>query len=427
MEQMNYTEFLKRKERAHKSAGIECDNLNNLLKPFQSFSVKLALNKGRFALFEDCGLGKTFQQLEWAKKINEHTSKPVLILAPLAVVEQTKLECIKFKIDLPGDIINYEQLENIDCSKYAGVVLDESSILKNFEGAYRNLIIDRFNHTPYKLACTATPSPNDPMELGNHAEFLGVMNRSEMLATYFVHDGGETAKWRLKGHAVEKFWKWVNSWSLMFSKPSDIGFDDDGYILPPLNFIEKQITTPHKGLALFNDVAVSATNFNQELRLTKIERLSEVLTIVNNSKENFIIWVKQNEEADYLRKLIPGAVEVRGDDTPEYKKEKLIGFGKNEFRVLITKTKIGAMGLNYQNCHNQIFASLDFSFEALYQGIRRSYRFGQEHSVNIYLITTDTMQNVIQSIKNKEAQYLEMQTQMIKYTKELYGQYRKAA
>jgi hypothetical protein len=180
-------------------------------------------------------------------------------------------------------------------------------------------------------------------------------------------------------------------------------------------------------MQLFNDVAVSATNFNQELRLTKLERLSEVVTIVNNSKENFIVWIKQNEEADYLKKLIPDAVEVRGDDTPEYKREKLIGFGKNQFRVLITKTKIGAMGLNYQNCHNQIFASLDFSFESLYQGIRRSYRFGQSHTVNIYMITTDTMQNVIQSIKNKEAQYLEMQSQMIKYTKELYGKYRKAA
>jgi hypothetical protein len=430
---VNYEQFLKRKERDHKLSGFEAGNLNDLLKPFQSFSVKLSLEKGRFALFEDCGLGKTFQALEWSKQVNKYTGKPVLNLAPLAVVEQTINEGEKFGIAVSEvgagsiQITNYEQLENIDTSIYAGIVIDESSILKNFEGAYRNLIIDRFRHTPYKLACTATPSPNDPMELGNHAEFLGVMNRSEMLATYFVHDGGETAKWRLKGHAVDKFWKWVNSWSLMFSKPSDIGFDDEGYILPPLNFIEKQIETPHRGMQLFNDVAVSATNFNQELRLTKLERLSEVVSIVNNSKENFIIWIKQNEEADYLKKLIPDAVEVRGDDTPEYKKEKLIGFGKNQFRVLITKTKIGAMGLNYQNCHNQIFASLDFSFESLYQGIRRSYRFGQSHMVNIYMITTDTMQNVIQSIKNKEAQYLEMQSQMIKYTKELYGKYRKAA
>lgn len=441
---MNYLEFLKAKERSVKPVGFDIENLNPLLKPFQSFSVKIALKKGRFALFEDCGLGKTFQQLEWAHRVVERTGKSVLILAPLAVVAQTIEEGDKFGIkvfdyvenmenmSLPGIYItNYEQLENIPfewVQDLAGIVIDESSILKNYEGAYRNLIIDLFRQTPFKLACTATPSPNDPMELGNHSEFLGVMTRSEMLATFFVHDGGETAKWRLKGHATDKFWKWVATWSLAFTKPSDLGFDDDGYILPQLHFIEHQIITPKRNNGLlFNDVAVSATNFHREVRLTKIERLSEVEKIVNGSGESFIVWVEQNEESEQLAKSLHGAVEVKGSDSPEYKKDKLLGFAKDKFRVLVTKPKIASFGLNYQNCHNMVFASPDYSYEKIYQAIRRELRYGQSHAVNVYLITTDTMQNVINSLRIKEQQDIEMKSQLIKFNKELYGQYRNAA
>lgn len=434
-EQISYKEFLRMKERNIRPSGFEVTGLNNQLKDFQKFAVKVALHKGRFALFEDCGLGKTFQSLEWSKHVSNHTGKPVLNLAPLAVVGQTVQEGKKFGIDVfegwdyyaPIQITNYEQLENIDVSNYAGVVIDESSILKNFEGAYRNLIIDKFRHTPYKLACTATPSPNDPMELGNHFEFLGVMSRTEMLATYFVHDGGETSKWRLKGHAFDKFWRDVASFSLMFSKPSDIGFSDDGYILPKLNFIEHLIHTPQREGRLFNDVAISATNFHQEVKLTKLERLSEVVSIVNNSDESFIVWVEQNEEGEYLKKHLKGAIEVKGSDSPEFKRDKLLGFQRNEFRVLITKPKIASFGLNYQNCHNMVFASPDYSYEKLYQAIRRELRYGQNHAVNVYLITTDTMQNVIASLKVKEQQDREMKSQMIKHNKELYGQYRIAA
>lgn len=430
-----YQEFLQQKERAFKPAGFVPGSLNPMLKDFQEFSVKVALHKGRFALFEDCGLGKTFQALEWSKHVSKHTGRPVLNLAPLAVVGQTIEEGKKFGIEvsevgsLEGhiQITNYEQLENIDTLKYSGVVIDESSILKNFEGAYRNLVIDRFRNTPFKLACSATPSPNDPMELGNHFEFLGVMNRSEMLATYFVHDGGETSKWRLKGHATEKFWRDVASWSLMYSRPSDIGFKDDGYILPELRFIEHLIHTPQREGKLFNDVAVSATNFHQEVRLTKVQRLSQVVDIVNNSAESFIVWVEQNEEGDYLKKHLSGATEVKGSDSPEFKKDKLLGFAKNQFRVLITKPKIASFGLNYQNCHNMVFASPDYSYEKMYQAIRRELRYGQTHPVNVFLITTDTMQNVIASLKLKEQQDREMKSQMIKYNRELYGQYRIAA
>jgi DNA modification methylase len=291
--------------------------------------------------------------------------------------------------------------------------LDESSILKNFEGKTKNEVIDKFQNTDYKLACTATPSPNDPMELGNHSEFLNVMSRNEVLAMYFVHDGGETAKWRLKGHCEQLFWDWVSTWAVMLSKPSDIGFNADGYNLPPLHLKEVQIKTLERDNGkLFNDVAISATNFNQELRLTKIDRLDEVVSIVNNSDENFIIWIKQNEEGEYLRKLIPDAIEVKGSDTIDYKEEKLLGFGQNKYRVLITKTKIAQFGLNFQNCRNQIFASIDFSFEGLYQAIRRSYRFGQKNDVHIYLITTDTMTNVLESIYKKQRQFEEMQSAM---------------
>ena len=425
---MNYTDFLKRKKQSKILAGFTPESVNDRLFPFQGKIVKTALEAGRYAIFADCGLGKTFMQLEWAYRVNQETGKPVLILCPLAVAGQTIEEGKRFGIpvfkvsddELPIsciEIANYEQIENIDPSKYAGVVLDESSILKNYEGSYRNLIIEGFAKTPYKLACTATPSPNDPMELGNHSEFLGYMTRTEMLAMFFVHDGGETAKWRLKGHAINKFYDYVASWSVMLNKPSDIGFNDSGYNLPELNYMEKQITTEQRQGSLFNNVAVSATNFNSELRLTMEPRIKMAADIVNNSTESFIVWVKQNEEGEMARKLIPGSIEVKGSDSPEYKEKMLLGFGRGEFRVLITKSKIAQFGLNYQNCHNQVFPSLDFSFEGLYQSIRRSYRFGQKNAVNIWLITTDTMTNVLTSIKRKQAQFDDMKTQMIKLYK----------
>jgi DNA modification methylase len=415
-EQITYKEFLRQKQKSIVHSGFELaeSKLNPLLFPFQKFIVRRALKAGKYAVFADCGLGKTFMQLEWAYQVSIHTGKKVLILAPLAVVEQTIQEASHFNISVANiDVQNYEQLDNIDCSIYAGIVLDESSILKNFEGATKKQIIDSFAKTPYKLACTATPSPNDPMELGNHSEFLDIMSRNEMLAMYFVHDGGETAKWRLKGHAIKMFYQFIGSWAIMLNKPQDIGFEMEGYALPSLNLIEKEIKTPKRENGrIFNDAIISATNFNQELRITKVERLDEVAKIVNESDENFIIWIKQNEEGELLKKLIPGAIEVSGSDSNEWKKDKLIGFANNEFRVLITKTKIASFGMNYQNCRNQVFASLDFSFEGLYQSIRRSYRFGQKNEVNIYLITTDTMANVKTAIDTKQKQFLTMQEEM---------------
>jgi len=415
--QTDYLEFLETKQKTHINSGFNIDEseLNNSMFDFQKFIVKRALKSGKYAIFADCGLGKTLMQLEWANQVSKKTNGKVLILAPLAVVGQTIQEGAKFGINMSSiDVNNYEQLDNIDCSIYSGIVLDESSILKNFEGATKKLILDSFANTPYKLACTATPSPNDPMELGNHSEFLDVMSRNEMLAMYFVHDGGETAKWRLKGHAVKLFYQFIGTWAIMLNKPMDIGFEMKGYNLPTLNLIEKQIITPKRDNgSLFNDAIISATNFNQELRFTKVNRLDKVVSIINSKpKENFIIWIKQNEEGELLKKLLPDSVEVKGSDTNEWKKEKLLGFANNEFRILITKTKIASFGMNYQNCRNQVFASLDFSFEGLYQAIRRSYRFGQKHEVNIYLITTDTMSNVKESINHKQKQFEIMQSEM---------------
>ena len=423
---MEYKEFLESKIKNHVFSGFDIDEsqLNLSMFPFQKFIVKRALKSGKYAIFADCGLGKTLMQLEWANQVNRKINKPVLILAPLAVAGQTIKEGLKFHVDVcrydgsqsPIQISNYEQLENIDTSIFGGIVLDESSILKNFEGATKKLILDLFSKTPYKLACTATPIPNDPMELGNHSEFLDVMSRNEMLAMYFVHDGGETAKWRLKGHAVKMFYQFIVTWAIMLNKPQDIGFVMDGYNLPSLNLIENQIVTDKRDNGrLFNDAIISATNFNQELRLTRKQRLDEVVRIVNSKPdENFIIWIKQNEEGEQLRRMIPNSVEVRGSDSNEYKEKHLLGFANNEFRILITKTKIASFGMNYQNCRNQIFASLDFSFEGLYQAIRRSYRFGQKNEVNIYLITTDTMSNVNQAIDNKQKQFEIMQDEMSK-------------
>lgn len=415
----NYIKFLESKQKSHILSGFNIDekDLNKSMFPFQRFIVKRALKAGKYAIFADCGLGKTLMQLEWAHQVSKFTGKRVLILAPLVVVEQTKREANKFNISIDFiDADNYEQLNNIDTSIYGGIVLDESSILKNFEGETKKLILDLFKSTPYKLACTATPSPNDPMELGNHSEFLDVMSRNEMLAMYFVHDGGETAKWRLKGHAIKLFYQFIGTWAIMLNKPQDIGFEMDGYHLPSLNLIEKQIITPNRDNGqLFNDAIISATNFNAELRATKKERLDEVVRIVNSRPdENFIIWVKQNEEGELLKKLLPEAIEVKGSDSNEWKKDKLLGFANNEFRILITKTKIASFGMNFQNCRNQIFASLDFSFEGLYQAIRRSYRFGQTNEVNIFLITTDTMSNVKQAIDTKQKQFQIMQDEMSK-------------
>lgn len=425
---MNYTEFLKTKQKRIIESGFEVKKLNDHLFSFQEFIVRRALRSGKYAIFADTGLGKTIMQLEWAHQVVLYTKQPVLILAPLAVTTQTIEEGNKFNIkikrykDFAGKgiaISNYEQLDNIDTDQFIGIVLDESSILKNSNGKYRTHIINTFINTPYKLACTATPSPNDPMELGNHAQFLDVMSYNEMLAMYFIHDSSDTGLWRLKGHAIELFYEFVSTWSIMLNKPGDIGFSNDGYDLPPLNINQISIETPIPQGLLFGGSAVNATDFNRILRETEQLRLIEVVKIIKSiGDEQIIIWCKQNEEAKKLHRILTensyDSRNIQGSDSPEKKENDLIEFAHGRYKIMITKTQIASFGMNFQNCHYQIFASLDFSFESVYQAMRRSWRFGQTKEVNIWMITTDRMINVANIINEKEKQFKTMQSEITK-------------
>ena len=416
---MKYEEFLKSKEKTFIESGFEVDenDLNPLLKDFQKYGVTTALRKGRFAFFFDCGLGKTFCQLEWSRLVNYKTNHKVLILAPLAIVEQTKKEAVKFNIDIDVfDITNYDQLKNIDVSIYGGIVLDESSILKGRDGKLSSLIISKFRNFKYKLACSATPSPNDHMELGQHSEFLNGMTYLEMLAMYFVHDGGETSKWRLRKHAEDDFWKYVSSWSMAIDKPDTLGFNGVGYNLPEIEFIEHIIKVENNNYTLFADVAVSATDLHKDLKRTFDDRINKTIELVNSNDENWIVWALSNDETNTLNKKIDEAINVQGSDKPEFKAKHLNGFANNDFRVLITKTSIASMGMNYQNCHNMVFTSYDFKFEQFYQAVRRCYRFGQEFKVKVHLLIPESQTNVRQSILNKQENHFKMIREMAKYS-----------
>lgn len=426
---MNYEELLQRKIKRHNEAGFDVNDsqLNKYLFDFQAYILKKALKAGRYAIFADCGLGKTIMQIEWARHVSEKTKGKVLILAPLAVSAQTIEEGEKFGIEVNKigkgniQITNYEQIDNIDCKSFSGVVLDESSILKNFTGKYKRKIIEEFYNTPYKLACTATPSPNDLNEIGNHSEFLRILDAQDMRSKWFVREEGMN-NYRLKGHAKKDFYGWISSWATMITNPKDLGFDGCNFVLPKLNHIEHEIKTDVEGFRLFNEGIVNATNFNQELRKTKTDRLDKCIDICNDNEGQIIIWIKHNDEGVYLRSRLENAIEVKGSDSKEFKEKTLLSFAKNEFRILITKAKIAQFGMNFQNCNNQIFPSLDFSFESYYQQIRRSYRFGQKNEVNIHIIKTDTMENITKIIERKEKQFIEMQNEMNKNINDMtYG------
>ena len=411
-----YQEFLKQKQKAKEHKGFAALPMNDKLFPFQQFIVERNLSKGKHAVFADCGLGKTVMELETASQIVRHTNKPVLILAPLVVVAQTKRESEKFGFDLDKvTITNFENLHNINPLEYAGLIVDESSIMKNFEGQIKKQLFEYFHNTPYKFAFTATPSPNDPMELANHSEFLGYQSRLGMLATYFINDQDHTSKWRLKGHAVEKFYQFVSDWAIMLTNPADIGYPMQGYDLSEVIYKEHQLITENdfsNGM-LFPSLAVSATDFNKELRRTKEQRIAKAIEIANDNDDPHIVWVKHNDEGKEVTAGIRGAVEVSGSDKPEEKAQKLLDFVDGKFRVLVTKPKIAQYGLNFQHCLNQTFMSPDFSFEGFYQAVRRSHRFGKKGDVTVNIVTTDTMQNVISIIKEKEKQFKQMQQLMI--------------
>ncbi len=424
---MEYKEFLKEKQKTFISSGFNIDEseLNDIMFPFQKYTVRIALSKGRFAIFADCGLGKTLMQLEWGNQVRKHTNKPVLFLAPLAVVEQTIQQGVKFGIELEyfvleqeqNEITNYDQLKNVDISKYSGVVLDESSILKGRDGKMSALLIELFKGTPYKLCCTATPSPNDHMELGQHSEFLGAMSYSEMLAMFFVHDGGETSKWRLRKHAEDAFWKYVCQWSIAIDHPKTLGFEMEGYELPEVEYIEHIIPVDNNTGMLFNDAAISATDLHQDLSRSFQKRIDKVCELVATNDKQWIVWGLRNNETDTIAKLLPNSVNVQGSDTPEYKAKYLNGFAKEEFNTLITKTSIASFGMNYQQCNQMIFMSYDFKFEAFYQAVRRCLRFFSKHQkIYVHILIPESQQNVRQSILEKEARHKERISHMAKYS-----------
>ncbi|MFZ5645796.1 MAG: DNA methyltransferase [Bacillota bacterium] len=422
---MDYQEFLENKKIVVTPCGIDVprDEINPMLFDFQRDIVRWALVKGKAAVFAGTGLGKTGMQLEWANQVHKKTGGDVLILAPLAVAQQTVREGLKFGITVnlcrsqedvqPGlNIANYEMLHKFDPSKFIGVVPDESSILKSFAGKVRTQIIKMFQETPYKLACTATPAPNDHMELCNHAEFLGVMTRAEMLAMFFVHDGGDTSKWRLKGHAREDFWTWVASWAVMLSKPSDLGYPDEKFILPPLNI--KHVTVLAEG-----PVAKSLTERREARKKSIEDRVALCAAMVNQSDDTWIIWCGLNAESEMLTKAISGAVEITGSDKPEYKEKTMNDFSEGKVRILVTKPSIAGFGMNWQHCNKMAFVGLSDSFEEYFQAVRRCWRFGQEKPVDVYVITAETEGAVVANIKRKEEEFAVMLSGMIAATQEI--------
>lgn len=427
---MDYKKFLKSKILDHSNSGFVCevDDINSMLFDWQRIVVRWALNSGRCAMFESCGLGKTPQQLEWARLLHEHTGGDVLILAPLAVASQTVLEGVKFGVDvkqcrsmsdvLPGiNITNYEMIDHFDTSKFTGVVLDESSILKSFMGKTKQKLMDVFKDTPYRLCCTATPSPNDHMELLNHADFLGIMPSNEALSRWFINDTMHFGSYRLKGHAVKDFWQWVSTWAVCINTPSDIGYSDEGYILPELKTIQHIVDLPphdFKNGSLFHDSGpISATNLYRELRETAPARCAKAAEIVNGSDEGWVVWCNTNNEADLLKRLIPDAVNVQGS-MPNDKKEKcLIDFSSGKFRVLVTKPSICGFGLNWQHIKNMAFVGLSYSFEQRYQAVRRCWRFGQEHPVNDYIILSPAEKQVFRAVEIKAEKHGEMSRNMV--------------
>ena len=378
-------------------------------------------------MFEECGLGKTAQQLEWSRQTADHSGKPSLILTPLAVASQTLSEAAKFGIEAriaksgdevgPGiNITNYEKLDLFNGIEFGSVVLDESSILKNFNGKTRKRLTERFADTPYRLCCTATPSPNDYTEFGQHADFLGICSPAQMLSTFFINDTFNTGDWRLKKHAEKEFWAWVASWAACIGKPSDIGYDDAGYDLPPLNMqticVEVDHTIGADEGEMFRFPSLSATTMHSDMKLTMEQRCAEVAKLVNESDEEWIVWCNTNDESAMLAKMIPCAIEVTGSKTAAFKEQAARDFASGSTRAIISKSSIFGFGMNWQHCRNVVFVGLSYSFEDFYQALRRSYRFGQTRQVNAYIAQASTEGAITQAIRKKMDQHAKMQERM---------------
>lgn len=433
----SYAEFIKRKTPIDVPTGFEPSEIefSRPLFDFQSDVVKWSIRRGRAALFEDCGLGKTAQQLAWARHVQDQG--PVLILTPLSVADQTVREGEAIGVDVAHihddaeaivqldigrsiHICNYEKLHRLNPDRYAGVVLDESSILKSYDGKTRTCIIDAFRPTKFKLACTATPAPNDYMELGNHAEFLGVMKREEMLAMFFTHDGGNTSQWRLKGHAEDVFWKWLCSWAVNIRKPSDLGYDDGAFQLPELKMHQHVVET-HQAMDgyLFALPASSLQERREARKCSLPERVAKASEIANSNDDQWIAWCNLNSESESLAKCIRGAVEVAGSDSEEYRDKVVNGFLSGEVRVLVSKPSIFGFGLNFQHCHKQLFVGLSDSYEQFYQAVRRCWRFGQKNIVDAHLVISNLEGAVLANLQRKEADAKRMAESMVKHMAEI--------
>ena len=423
---MTYSEFLKSKELQSINAGLKIDisEINDMLFPFQKDIVSWALQKGRAAVFSDCGTGKSAIQLEFARIVSEKTGCKSLIVAPLSVVRQTQKEGVKFGIatnvcrsqaDVRGgiNITNYEMLQHFDPGAFDCVVLDESSILKSFTSKTRDALIDMFAATPYRLCCTATPSPNDQSEIGNHAEFLGIMSRTEMLATYFIHDGSDTSKWRLKGYGEKKFWEWVATWAVCVRTPEDLGYTKEGYELPDLNLIEHIVKSKVHDYELFARLAETLSERRAARKESMMDRVDVASDLCASSEDAWIVWCDYNAESTALSLAINGSVEVVGADDPDYKADTAIRFAENEIHALVSKPSIYGFGMNFQNCHNMIFCGISDSYEQFYQAIRRCWRFGQDHPVDVHIIISEAEMNVLENIKRKQAQMDDMQNNMV--------------
>lgn len=424
----DYSQFLNHKATVDVPTGLPyVPDLNPMLFEHQADMVRWALRRGRAALFADCGLGKTPMQLEWAN----HQPHDCIIVAPLAVAHQFGREAQKFGVDVAYakdqsqitkriTVTNYERLENFNIEQFGAVSLDECSILKSHTGAYASWIIDAFKNTPFRLCCSATPAPNDVMELGTQAEFLGVMSRSEMLAMYFTHDGGDTSKWRVKGHAQKAFWSWMATWAVMIRKPSDLGYSDNGFVLPPLRMYEHQVSVNQPTSGFLFALEAQTLQERQQARRESIgDRVRACADIVNASDRPFLVWCNLNGESESLKDAIPDAVEVTGSDSDEKKEESIVGFLEGRYRVMISKPKIAGLGLNLQHCADMAFVGLSDSYEQLYQSIRRCYRFGQVNPVNVHVITAETEGAVVSNIKRKEREAEETYNSMIEHMKDL--------
>lgn len=428
--QSDYAAFVESKRKKHHPVGFAASDINPACFEHQRMIIEWATRMGRACVFADTGLGKTIIQLEWARQVANHTLGKVLILTPLAVREQTIREAKSFGIDagMLGSeydihVSNYHQLHNINPRDYSGVVLDESSIIKSYAGAIRNQIMTAFSGTHYRLACTATPAPNDFTELGNHAEFMGVCSMSEMLSEFFVHDGGSTKDWRIKGHAIAEFWRWVSSWAVLVRKPADLDINDNRYDLPPLN-VDEVVVHLSEDVAetqgtLFVTDAVGLNEQRQIRRASINERCEAAASLVNNSPDKtWLIWCELNDESKLVSSMIPDAVEVTGSSSNDDKARDMLAFSAGEIRVLVTKPKIAGFGMNWQSCSNVIFIGPTHSYEQWYQSVRRCWRYGQTDSVNVYMIRTDADGHIWRNLRDKADAAEHMAETMIGLVKE---------